>query len=188
MVEGDEQTNTSELSVNTDEAAAIVDEGANSIESSVMRSVSADYDQDDQQANRDQDNQTADCHQGDQLINCDQDEQQADCDQDQSATYKCDQVNTTVDYRTSSSMVDNDRFDQGLTHNDGTSSDHEYIPTVHMDIPTEHETYNRRVNNDTPPCVTDHLIQEDHVIEETLHNSVDQLFHDFSVDELFEDV
>lgn len=187
MVGGDEQTNTSEPLVNTDEAAAIVNEGANSIESSVMWSVSADYDQDDQQADRDRDNQTADCQQGDQLINCDQDEQQADCDQDQSAN-KCDQVNTTVDYRTASSMVDNDRFDQGLTHNDGTSSDHEDIPTVHMDMPTEHETCNRRVNNDTPPCVTDHPIQEDHVTEETLHNSVDQLFHDFSVDELFEDV
>ena len=106
MVEGDEQTNTSELSVNTVEAEAMVDEGANSIESSVMRSVSVLYDQDDQQADCDQDNQTADCHQGDQLINCDQDEQQADCDQDQSATNKCDQVNL-ASYVTNHTLLSN---------------------------------------------------------------------------------
>ena len=165
MVEGDELTNTTEPSLGTAGEEAMVDEGANASEPSVMRSISADFDQGDQ---------PAECDQDDPQVDYDQDDQRADCDQEDQPS-GCDQVNT--DYRTSSTV---DRLDQTLTHHDSTSS------SDHEDTPTEHD--NTTVNDDTHPDVTDHVIQEDHMAEETFHNSVDELFNDISVDELFEDV
>ena len=177
IVEGDEPTNNiTEPSVSTGEEEAMIDEGANTNEPLVMRSMSADCDQEDQPADCDQDDQPADCNQDDQPANCDQNDQSSECDQ----------VNTT-DHRTSSTV---DKLDQALTHYDSTSSsDHEDTPTVHKATPTEHEPHdNRSVNDDTHPDITDHVMQEDHMTEDTFHNSVDKLFNDISVDELFEDV
>ena len=202
IVEGDEPTNNiTEPSVSTGEEEAMIDEGANTSEPLVMRSMSADCDQDDQPADCNQDDQPANCDQEDKLVDynqvaphCDQDDQPADCDQnDQSSECdqtdqpsECNQVNTT-DHRTSSTV---DKLDQALTHYDSTSSsDHEDTPTVHKATPTEHEPHdNRSVNDDTHPDITDHVMQEDHMTEDTFHNSVDKLFNDISVDELFEDV
>ena len=195
IVESDEPTNNiTEPSVSTGEEEAMIDEGANTNEPLVMRSMSADCDQEDQPADCDQDDQPADCNQDDQPADCDQDDQPADCNQDDQPvncdqndqSSECDQVNTT-DHRTSSTV---DKLDQALTHYDSTSSsDHEDTPTVHKATPTEHEPHdNRSVNDDTHPDITDHVMQEDHMTEDTFHNSVDKLFNDISVDELFEDV
>lgn len=92
------------------------------------------------------------------------------------------QVKITGDHNPSL-IVDSDGFDHDslIHHNNGTSDDHKDVPNIHRDTPTEHESHDNIDIDDTPTDIMDH------VIEEPFHNSVDKLFNDISVDELFDD-
>ena len=105
------------------------------------------------------------------------------------------------------SVMDGDEFDQenSLTCHDGAmSSDHEDTPSKHKVTSNEHmctpsdnqdtsdfnDIHTDHVGTptdhvDTP---TDHIDTPTDITDELLDNSVDKLFNDISVDELFDDV